>query len=74
MIERMTEKTRANLSKEGSVLKKIRIYGGIPMAIMAGGVGHVGLYGFFMRHAYYYGCCRRQDMLLEYCQAYLDCL
>ena len=38
MIERMTEKTRANLSKEGSVLKKIRIYGGIPMAIMAGGV------------------------------------
>lgn len=38
MIERMTEKTRANLSKEGRVLKKIRIYGGIPMAIMAGGV------------------------------------
>ena len=38
MIERMTEKTRANLSKEGSVLKKIRIYGGLPMAIMAGGV------------------------------------
>ena len=55
MIERMTEKTRANLSKEGSVLKKIRIYGGIPMAIMAGGVAML-VCMVFMRPAYYYGC------------------
>lgn len=46
MIERMTEKARANLSKEGSILKKIRIYGGIPMAIMAGGVAMLVCMGF----------------------------
>lgn len=66
MIERMTEKTRANLSKEGSVLKKIRIYGGIPMAIMAGGVA------MLVCMVFYAACLllwvrRRQDMLLEYC-------